>query len=102
MCLICVLLSMKHSLGQLERWNATAHSIPPEDPLFCTIKALLETTDEGKRTTGVLGVILKPPTDIKNRHLEEDSLRRKLDNVNKAVESFVSSHFGNAERGFVY
>jgi len=44
----------------------------------------------------------EPSTDIKNRHLEEGSLRRKLDNVNKAVESFVSNHFGNAEHGLVY
>lgn len=37
-----------------------------------------------------------------NRLQEEASLRHRLDNVNKAMASFVSNYFSNAECGFVY
>jgi hypothetical protein len=48
MFLIWILLSMCHSLEQLERWSAMARSFPPDDPLLGSIKGLLDTTDERK------------------------------------------------------
>jgi hypothetical protein len=47
MFLIRILLSMCHSLEQLERWSAIARPFPPDDPLFNSIKRLLDITDEG-------------------------------------------------------
>jgi hypothetical protein len=85
-------LSTRTSSAQLEKWCATARSVPPKDPLSCTIKVLLDTTNEGEQPTCVSGVVLKAPTDLVNRLGEEASLRSKLDDVNKAMASFVSNY----------
>jgi hypothetical protein len=48
MLVFSILLNMWYSLEQLESWSTKARSFPPDDPLFRSIKILLETTDEGK------------------------------------------------------
>jgi hypothetical protein len=45
-----ILLTIACSSRQLETWSATARSVPPEDPLFWSIKTLLDTTGEGRNT----------------------------------------------------
>ena len=92
---------MERNPGQLESWYATACSVRHEEPLFCTIKALLETTNEGRKPMYTLTATFHTSTDLVNRHKEDAALCRKLDNINRAMESFVSNYLCRNEHGLV-